>query len=191
MLRTRSGDFIRDMIRENAGVEGESQALEDWPNADCNVDACLVTVRKDERDWQIMATRSSHYIPVLALSAACRRADIVVSERWLPASSQPRWLKVDRNLLSQVGGITINLDNQNIATARETGPAIINGPAIALLHPATTTAATATRFQLSGSIDPPHRDDRNAVSGLESEQASHACPPSRPVEPGFPVERRR
>ena len=117
MLRTRSGDFIRDMIRENAGVEGESQALEDWPNADCNPDSCLVTLRNAGRDWQILATRSSHYIPVIALSAACRRADIVVSERWLPQSCQPRWLKADRNLLGQVGGMTINLENQKISTA--------------------------------------------------------------------------
>lgn len=117
MLRTRSGDFIRDMIRENAGVEGESQVLEDWPNADCNADSCLVTVRAGERDWQILATRSAHHIPVIALSAACRRADIVVSERWLPASCQPRWLKVDRTLLSQVGGMTINLEHQKISTA--------------------------------------------------------------------------
>jgi len=117
MLRSRSGDFIRDMIRENAGVDGESQALEDWPDADCNVDACLVTLRKGERDWHILATRSSHYIPGLALSAACRRADIVVSERWLPASCQPRWLKADRQLLSQVGGITIKLENREISTA--------------------------------------------------------------------------
>ena len=117
MLRSRSGDFIRDMIRENAGVEGESQALEDWPNADCNPDSCLVTLRNAGRDWQILATRSSHYIPVIALSAACRRADIVVSERWLPQSCQPRWLKADRNLLAQVGGMTIDLENQNISTA--------------------------------------------------------------------------
>ncbi|WP_415178701.1 ComEC/Rec2 family competence protein [Parasphingorhabdus sp.] len=117
MLRTRSGDFIRDMIRENAGVEGESEALEDWPNADCNADSCLVTAHAGERDWQILATRSAHHIPVIALSAACRRADIVVSERWLPASCQPRWLKVDRTLLSQVGGMTINLENQKISTA--------------------------------------------------------------------------
>ncbi|MEH6662019.1 MAG: ComEC/Rec2 family competence protein [Parasphingorhabdus sp.] len=117
MLRTRSGDFIRDMIRENAGVEGESQALEDWPNADCNSDSCLVTLHADGRDWQILATRSSHYISALALSAACRRADIVVSERRLPESCQPRWLKADRSLLSQVGGMTINLENQKISTA--------------------------------------------------------------------------
>ncbi|AMO73269.1 competence protein ComEC [Sphingorhabdus sp. M41] len=117
MLRTRSGDFIRDIIRENAGVEGESQALEDWTNADCNADSCLVTLRTDGRDWHILATRSSHYISALALSAACRRADIVVSDRWLPASCQPRWLKADRNLLSQVGGMTIDLERQKISTA--------------------------------------------------------------------------
>ena len=119
MLRSRSGDFIRDMIRENAGVEEESQALEDWPNADCNPDSCLATIHKDGRDWQILATRSSHHIPVLALAAACRRADIVVSERWLPQACQPRWLKIDRNLLQQVGGMTINLENQKISTVRD------------------------------------------------------------------------
>ena len=117
MLRTSGGDFIRDMIRENAGVEGKSQALEDWPNAECNADSCLVTLHADGRDWQILATRSSHYISALALSAACRRADIVVSERRLPQSCAPRWLKADRSLLSQVGGMTINLENQHISTA--------------------------------------------------------------------------
>ncbi|ASK87864.1 ComE operon protein 3 [Sphingorhabdus sp. SMR4y] len=116
MLRSRSGDFIRDMIRENAGVEGESQALEDWPGADCNGDSCLATVRAGGRDWRLLATRSGHYIPALSLSAACRRADIVVSDRRLPESCQPRWLKVDRNLLSQVGGMTIDLENQQIST---------------------------------------------------------------------------
>ncbi len=117
MLRSRSGDFIRDMIRENAGIEGESQALEDWPNATCNGDSCLATVSAGGRDWQILATRSGHYIPALALVAACRRADIVVSERRLPDSCQPRWLKADRSLLSQVGGMTIDLKNRKIATA--------------------------------------------------------------------------
>lgn len=117
MLRTRSGDFIRDMIRENAGVEGESQALEDWPNADCNSDACLVTIDNEGRKWVLLATRSSHYISALALSAACRRADIVVSDRWLPASCQPRWIKADRDLLSRVGGMTIDLESQKISTA--------------------------------------------------------------------------
>lgn len=117
MLRTSGGDFIRDMIRENAGVEGKSQALEDWPNAECNADSCLVTLQADGRDWQMLATRSSQYISALALSAACRRADIVVSDRRLPQSCAPRWLKADRSLLSQVGGMTIDLESQHISTA--------------------------------------------------------------------------
>ena len=117
MLRTRGGDFIRSMMMENAGVEGESQALEDWSNADCNADSCLVILTGKDRKWQVMATRSSHYISALALSAACRRVDIVVSDRRLPTSCQPRWFKADRDLLSQVGGMTIDLETQRIATA--------------------------------------------------------------------------
>lgn len=116
MLRTRSGDFIRSMILENAGVDGEAMALEDWPNAKCNVDSCTVTIEAADREWMIIATRSSYYIPAMALSAACRRADIVISERRLPSSCQPRWIKADRTLLGQVGGMTIDLDNEKITT---------------------------------------------------------------------------
>ncbi|QJB68101.1 ComEC/Rec2 family competence protein [Parasphingorhabdus halotolerans] len=116
MLRTRSGDFIRNMVLENAGVDGEAMALEDWPNADCNNDSCTVTLNKEGRDWILLATRSSYYIPAMALAAACRRADIVVSERRLPNSCEPRWLKVDRDMLRKVGGMTINLENSEIHT---------------------------------------------------------------------------
>ncbi len=117
MLRTSGGDFIRDMIRENAGVEGESLALEDWSDAACNGDACVVTLTGGDREWVLLATRSSHHISALALSAACRRADIVVSDRWLPSSCQPRWIKADRHLLSRVGGMTVDLEKQKISTA--------------------------------------------------------------------------
>lgn len=116
MLRTRSGDFVRNMLLENAGVDGEALALDDWPNAQCNADSCTVTMEVDGKDWVIVATRSSYYIPAMALSAACRRADIVISERRLPVSCQPRWIKADRTLLGQVGGITIDLENQEVAT---------------------------------------------------------------------------
>ncbi len=116
MLRTRSGDFIRDMILENAGVDGDAAALQEWPNADCNADSCSVTLEAGGRDWVLLATRSRHHIPALALSAACRRADIVVSERRLPGSCQPRWLKLDAALLSKTGGMTIDLANQRVET---------------------------------------------------------------------------
>ena len=122
MLRTRSGDYVRDMLLENAGIEGETQQLEDWPNANCNKDSCTIIISQGGRDWTIVATRSSHYIPALALSAACRRADIVISSRWLPKSCKPRWIKADRALLSQTGGMTIDLNNRKIKTVlSETG----------------------------------------------------------------------
>lgn len=119
MLRTRSGDFIRDIMLENAGIDGEAMALEDWSNAQCSTDSCTVTIEAADRKWVIVATRSSHYIPAMALSAACRRADIVISERRLPDSCQPRWIKADRTFLSQVGGMTIDLKSRKIATVLE------------------------------------------------------------------------
>ncbi|MEW4466705.1 ComEC/Rec2 family competence protein [Parasphingorhabdus sp. JC815] len=119
MLRTRSGGFVRNMILENAGIDGEAALLEDWPNASCNADSCTVTIRTTDRNWVILATRSSYHIPALALSAACRRADIVISDRYLPRSCQPRWIKADRATLSQVGGMTIDLENRQITTVRD------------------------------------------------------------------------
>lgn len=119
MLRTRSGDFIRNMVLENAGIEGEAMALEDWPNAQCNADSCTVSIETADRNWVIVATRSSYYIPAVALSAACRRADIVISDRRLPASCQPRWIKADRTLLGQVGGMTIDLESPQVTTVLE------------------------------------------------------------------------
>ncbi|QTD56081.1 ComEC/Rec2 family competence protein [Parasphingorhabdus cellanae] len=116
MLRTSKGGFAYDMLLENAGIDGDAIALENWPNAQCNVDSCTVIVEASDRNWTMVTTRSSYYIPALALSAACSRADIVVSERRLPASCQPRWFKADRTLLQQVGGMTIDLESQQVKT---------------------------------------------------------------------------
>lgn len=116
MLRIRSGDFIRGMILENAGIDGDAQALDDWSNASCNRDSCLVTLPVGGRNWYVLATRSGDHIPAMALSAACRRADIVVSERRLPDSCTPRWIKADQELLSRTGGMTIDLKSQRIET---------------------------------------------------------------------------
>ena len=108
MLRTRSGEFIRDIVRENAGVRGEPVPMDDWPGARCNADSCVIPLRAGGRDWTVLATRSGHFIPALSLAAACRRVDIVVSDRWLPRSCEPAWMKIDRRTLSRTGGVTIS-----------------------------------------------------------------------------------
>lgn len=59
--------------------------------------------------WSIMATRTAYPIPELEMAAACSRADIVVSDRWLPASCSPKWIKADKNMLTESGGLAFFL----------------------------------------------------------------------------------
>jgi competence protein ComEC len=55
----------------------------------------------------------------MEMSAACKRVDIVVSDRWLPQSCRPKWIKADRRLLEQSGGLAFYLDAQRVVTAHE------------------------------------------------------------------------
>jgi len=55
----------------------------------------------------------------MEMAAACRRVDIVMSDRWLPQSCQPKWIKADRGLLEQTGGLAIYLAEQRVITVNE------------------------------------------------------------------------
>ena len=57
-------------------------------------------------------SRSRNIVGERALAAACERADIVISDRWLPRSCSPRWLKADNRMLSKTGGLSIVLDEE-------------------------------------------------------------------------------
>ena len=109
LLRRRAGDYIRDMLAESAGLEDELPAMEEAQNASCSRDMCMAEVRKDGRRWRILATRSAHFVDFGPLKAACADADIVVSDRVLPRTCVPRWLKADRAFLRQSGGVAITL----------------------------------------------------------------------------------
>jgi competence protein ComEC len=118
ILRDRAGDYTKAMLGENGGVDGEEEpgAIAELPNAQCSRDACVVDHEAGGRVWRIMATRSAYLIPIADLAAACRRADIVISERWLPRSCRPRWLRLDRNLLAKTGGLAISLGGGRIVS---------------------------------------------------------------------------
>jgi competence protein ComEC len=60
--------------------------------------------------------RNRDLVEERALAAACERSDIVVADRWLPSSCNPRWLKADRNLLTKTGGLAITLSDERITT---------------------------------------------------------------------------
>lgn len=109
VLRESRSSYARDTMLEMAGMSGTPRSLDQWPGARCNADLCHVTLRRDGRVWTLLLTRSRDRLPERALAAACERVDIVVSDRWLPSSCQPRWLKADRNYLERSGGLAIDL----------------------------------------------------------------------------------
>ena len=109
LLRDRAGDYTRTMLAESGGVNGDLALLPEQRMARCSDDLCLADVTRGQRRWRVLATRSSYPVPAAALIAACRAADIVVSERRLPRGCTPRWLKLDRETVARTGGLAITL----------------------------------------------------------------------------------
>lgn len=121
LLRARAGDYVRDMLTESAGFDGELAELDAVPGARCSADACAVDLIRGAKRWRLLATRSAYLIQPRELRAACGQADIVVSDRYLPDWCAPRWLKADRALLARTGGLSIKLDQAAIATVKQDG----------------------------------------------------------------------
>lgn len=119
VLRDTRSDFTRDNLLELAGMNGDTLPLWRWDGADCSRDFCSVTLQRGGRDWHLLMARSREYVSERALAAACDRADIVIADRWLPASCRPSWLKADRRMLSQTGGLTINLQQQKVRSVAQ------------------------------------------------------------------------
>jgi competence protein ComEC len=109
ILRGRAGDYVRSMLSETSGVETEFVELQDLPTAACSEDLCAADLIKDGRRWRILATRSSRLVDFGPLAKACAEADIVVSDRRLPRTCTPKWLKADRAFLKKSGGLAITL----------------------------------------------------------------------------------
>jgi competence protein ComEC len=125
LLRGRAGDYVRDLMSQSAGVEVEAGELETLRTAECSADFCVA----DLRGRRLLASRSDRLVPLEALERACAEADIVVSDRRLPAACRPRWLKADRDLLAKSGGLAITLGKEPRVTTVSSGdrhPWILN-----------------------------------------------------------------
>ena len=119
MLRETRSDYTRDNLLEQAGMDGETRLLDQWPGAHCTTGFCAIRLQRGGRTWQLLLARGSAMIEERALAAACERADIVVAARYLPYSCQPRWIKADRRMLDATGGLTIDLTHQQLDTVAQ------------------------------------------------------------------------
>lgn len=118
LLRERAGDYVRDTLSENAGFSGQLEPLSALPNAECSPDICIADHVQDGRAWRIVATRSGYHLDIADMMRLCREADIFVSERRLPRTCNPRWLKLDRWTLRETGGVGIAFDGPRVVTVR-------------------------------------------------------------------------
>lgn len=119
-LRPRAGEYVRSMLSERAGMIGEVSDLDVLPGASCSTDTCRVTLRRGDRQWRILATRSRYLVGYAEFRAECAAADIVVSDRRLPDWCAPRWFKADRALLKTTGGLAVTLSSGRVETVADT-----------------------------------------------------------------------
>ncbi|WP_407874321.1 ComEC/Rec2 family competence protein [Qipengyuania nanhaisediminis] len=113
-LRDSRSSYSRDNLLELASVASEPIPLASWKGARCSPEFCVIAIERGGRDWSLLMARNRSLIEERALAAACEQSDIVVADRFLPRSCRPRWLKADRRLLEETGGLAIDLDAQRI-----------------------------------------------------------------------------
>lgn len=119
LLRDRAGEFVRGVFAERAGEDSVEALIADRRYADCTLDLCVITLRREGRSWLIAATRSRHFVPWSELVPLCGEVDLIVSERRLPPKCQPRWLKVDRSMLARTGALAVTLgERPEVLTSR-------------------------------------------------------------------------
>ena len=119
VLRPAREGYALENLTELAGMSGEARVLDDWPGAQCNRDFCAIRLRRGGRDWQLLMSRGSELIAERDLAAACERVDLVISDRYLPRSCRPRWLKADRRYLERSGGLTIDLERGEVTSVAQ------------------------------------------------------------------------
>jgi competence protein ComEC len=116
LLRPRAGDYVRDQLSEGSGVQAAALDLDAMPGARCTRDVCLAAVRRGGHEWHLLATRSPYFLDIEQFAAACRWADIAVSDRRLPRTCAPRWLKLDAPALRKTGGAAIGFAPLRVKT---------------------------------------------------------------------------
>ena len=118
-LRDSRSSYASDTLAELGALDGPPVPLDQWPGARCSAEFCVATIRRDGEAFHLLLARGHDYVTERDLAAACARADIVVADRWLPYSCRPRWLKADRRMLSETGGLAIRLESRDVRTVAQ------------------------------------------------------------------------
>ena len=116
VLRDSRSSYVKDNLLELSGMQGDPQTFAQWPGARCSADFCTATLKRSGRSHTLLAARSRTRVDALTLADACAQADIVVADRYLPRSCHPRWIKADKGMLVESGGMAIDLNRRRIET---------------------------------------------------------------------------
>jgi len=119
VLHDTKSDFTRQNLQQLAGTRADLLPLAQWPGAQCSRDYCSLALVRGGRTWDVLLAHSEVMVPERSLAAACELADIVVSDRSLPRSCHPRWLRADRQQLGTTGGLAIDLSRRRITTVAQ------------------------------------------------------------------------
>jgi competence protein ComEC len=116
LLRPLARDYVRQQLSEGSGVQATALDLDALPGARCTRDVCLAVLQRGGRPWHLLATRSPYQLDLAAFQQVCAWADIAVSDRRLPRTCTPRWLKLDTMQLRRTGGVAIDLAKGAVRT---------------------------------------------------------------------------
>jgi competence protein ComEC len=116
LLRPRAKDYVRQQFSEGSGVQATALDLDVLPGAVCTRDVCIATLQRSGRNWHLLATRSPYQLDLDQFREVCAWADIAISDRRLPRTCTPRWLKLDAPQLRQTGGVAIELAGGRLLT---------------------------------------------------------------------------
>jgi len=120
ILRDRTGDYVRSLLAEASGYDGDPGNLGAQPYSDCSRDACVALLRAQLGEWRLLATRSKTLIDWDSFIRACSQADIIVSDRRMPRGCNARWLILDPPRLRETGGVAVYLGaNPRVDTVAE------------------------------------------------------------------------
>lgn len=119
VLREGRSDYARSNLLEIAGRDGDVRPMEQWPGAQCNRDFCSLVVARDGVRTSLLISRGRDLVDWQELIYACAQSDIVIADRRMPRGCRPRWIKADRTVLSQTGGMAIDLQRSKVETVAQ------------------------------------------------------------------------